>query len=102
MRAEYQMWEGYRDKVPSGRIRASSSHPGGYLRKSLLRNLVRRVHDKDILPEQLVEAGGFEDTDPPTGTEGADRVAELELGIILRRAFKKKPARVEEEEMDTD
>lgn len=100
MHAEYEKWEGYRDKVPPGRIWASPSKPEGYLRKSVLRGLARKVHDEDILPEELVEAGGFEDTDPPTGTEAADQMAGLELGIEMRRECKKKTMKVEEEDED--
>ncbi len=103
MHAEYEGWEGYREKVPPGRIWASPNKPEGYLRKSVLRGLARKIHDEDILSEELVESGGFEDTDPPTGTKAADQIAELELGIEMRRECKKKAMNVdddEEEDMD--
>jgi hypothetical protein len=84
MHAEYSKWEGYREKIPSGRIWASPSKPEGYLRKSILRGLARRIHDEDTLPEELIEAGSFEDTNPPTWTDTADHMAELEIGIKMR------------------
>lgn len=102
MHAEFEKWEGYREKVPPGRIWASPSKPEGYLRKSVLRSLARKIHDEDILPEELVEAGGFEDTDPPTGTEAADRMAGLELGIGMRRECNKKARKVNDDEEDME
>ena len=98
MHAEFEGWEGYRDKVPPGRIWASPNKPEGYLRKSVLRSLARKVNDEDILPEELIEAGTFIDTDPPTGTDAANKLADLELGIELRRECKKKTMEIDDEE----
>jgi hypothetical protein len=102
MHAEYEGWKGYREKVPPGRIWASPNKPEGYLRKSVLRSLARKVHDEDILPEELIEAGSFVDTDPPTGTEAADKLAELELGIEMRRECKKKVIEMDDETDDVE
>jgi hypothetical protein len=81
--------EGYREKAPPGVIWANPNKPEGYLGKSVLRSLARKVHDGNILLEELIEAGGFVDTGPPTGTEAAGKLAELELGIGMRRECKK-------------
>lgn len=94
MHAKFSKWEGYREIVPPGYIWASPSKPEGYLRKSVLQGLARRLHDEDTLLEELVEAGGFEDTDPPTRADTADQIAGLDIGGSMRRECQAKAGRL--------
>jgi len=103
MHAEFQKWANYRDKVPPGHIWASPCKPDGYLRRSVLRSLARRINDEDFLPEELIDAGGFDDTKPATGIEVNDEVAGLALGMKLTKMCMKKAKKERyKEEEDSD
>ena len=99
LHAKEQGWEGYREKVPPG-IWASPDKPKGYLRKSVLRTLARRVHDEDILPSEILDAECFDDTDHPTGTEARYFIVGIELGMSMRQA--RKPRDKDSEDSDEE
>ncbi|KAL8903424.1 MAG: hypothetical protein Q9171_007408 [Xanthocarpia ochracea] len=64
-------WPGFKEIVPPGTVWASPNKPDGYLRKSILVEIGRRTGDK--LPNDLIEAGAFED--PDSSSKVADEVA---------------------------
>ena len=61
LHADDKTWPGFKEKVPPGRVWASSNKPDGYLRKSILLALGKKTGDR--LPTDLVNAGGFDDPD---------------------------------------
>ena len=97
MHAQTEIYENFKQKVPSGSIWASPGKPDGYLRRSVLRALARLCGDED-LPGDLMEAGGFEDTEPNSGNSVSDQVA----GIVIAQHIKRKFDGVEEQEEDDD
>lgn len=100
MTAEDEKWNGYREMVPPGQVWATPNKPSGYLRGSVLRSLARRVNNEDILPEALVEAGTFEDTEPPTGTETNGKTAEIAAGVEVTKLCTGRAKRAKEEESE--
>lgn len=60
---------------------ASPDKPEGYLRKSILLELGRRTGD--TLPQDLIVAGGFEDSE--TSSAAYDRVAALRVSECVQR-----------------
>lgn len=82
--AQTKQFQDFKAKVPSGRIWASPNKPDGYLRRSVLRSFARRVGDID-LPEDLVDGGGYNDTEPATGTVVKDQVASIAISLVLRQ-----------------
>lgn len=85
--AARQGFANFREKLPSGSIWASPSKKKGYLRASVLRALNRKAGD-DLLPEDLLEAGTFVDTEPATGVPVRDKIASLVLSMRIRKALK--------------
>ncbi len=78
--------EGFTDidkKLPNGSIWASPDKPDGYLRKSVLQVLAKRIGDRP-LPFDLVEAGTFEDTNPESGRLVEDQKAGIELSYRMK------------------
>lgn len=92
--------KGYKDfkvKLPPGRIWASPDKSDGYLRKSVLRLLARKVGDED-LPEEMLEGGTFEDTLPATGNAVRDEVTGIYTVLRLRDHLSGKTVSAEEDE----
>ncbi|KAL8818730.1 MAG: hypothetical protein Q9223_002702 [Gallowayella weberi] len=83
MKATRNGYPGIEKKLPSGEIWASPDKPNGYLRKSVLQSLAKRIGDKP-LPTDLVEAGTFEDTDPASGRQIDDLIAGHELSHRIK------------------
>ncbi|KAL8912926.1 MAG: hypothetical protein Q9172_007394 [Xanthocarpia lactea] len=71
LHANDKNWPGFKEIVPPGTVWASPNKPDGYLRKSILVEIGRRTGDK--LPNDLIEAGAFEDLD--SSSKVADEVA---------------------------
>ena len=83
LNAERQGYENFKIKVPPGTIWACPDKPPGYLRKSILRNLARKVGDRDELPADFIEAGEFED--PDTASKIRDEVGKLNIPLAIRK-----------------
>lgn len=83
LNAERQGYKNFKVKVPPGTIWASPEKPPGYLRKSILRNLARKVGDCDELPADFIEAGEFED--PDTASKIRDEVGKLNIPLAIRK-----------------
>ena len=88
------------NNLPQGNIWASPEKKNGYLRHSTLRLLARQVGDQD-LPEELVSAGPFVDTEPETGSWFRDQIAAWQVGLMVREKITGK-GEVEEEESDDE
>ena len=69
--------------MPRGHIWASPNKPDGYLHGSVLRSLARRIGDAD-LPGELIEAGSFKDTNPPTGNEEMDEPVPIAIAAHIK------------------
>ena len=61
LHAEGNKWVGFKEKVPPGEVWASPNKPDGYLRKSILLDLGKMTGDR--LPQELMEAGTFEESE---------------------------------------
>ncbi len=86
------------DTVPKGTIWASPGKEDGYLRRSTLRSLARKVGDRD-LPDELLEAGTFEDTQPESSASPVlERVSVLEVALTVRNKISGKGKEVERED----
>jgi hypothetical protein len=83
LHAEKQGWKGYRED-------GSGPAPINQDATSELRTLARRIFDEDILSAELLDAGCFDDTDPPTGTEASDNIAGAELATSVRKVLEGK------------
>ena len=73
--AEDKSWESFKEKVPAGEVWASPNKPDGYLRKSILIEIGKRLGDK--LPKDLISAGTFED--PDTSSIVNDELAQIRV-----------------------
>ena len=101
--------EGFDDlkiRMPPGRIWASPDKPAGYLRNSVLTVLAKKIGDQD-LPEELIDAGTFDDTEPATGSPVRDEVAAIKVQMAFRDHQARKEGygddeEEEEEEEDDD
>ncbi|KAL8994703.1 MAG: hypothetical protein Q9169_005406 [Polycauliona sp. 2 TL-2023] len=78
-RAGYPEWQ---TKMPSGTMWASPDKPGGYLRSSILRVLAAKVGDATPLPEDMIIAGGFEDSDSESKVKS--QAAAISLPLLVR------------------
>jgi hypothetical protein len=76
MHARDRSWPGFKEKLPSGEIWASPNKPDGYLRKSVLLAMGKRLGN--TLPQDLTSAGAFED--PDTSSVVLDEVAGIRVG----------------------
>lgn len=76
--AEKEGYERFKEKVPSGAPWTSPDKPNGYLRSSVSRSLTRKFGD-DGLPQDLVDAGSFQDTIPGSGNVSNDDLSPTEL-----------------------
>jgi hypothetical protein len=76
MHARDKSWPGFQEKLPSREIWASPNKPDGYLRKSILLAMGKRIGD--TLPQELISAGAFED--PDTSSVVLDEVAGIRVG----------------------
>ena len=86
------------ETVPKGTIWASPGKEDGYLRRSTLRNLAPKVGDRD-LPDELLEAGTFEDTQPGSSASPVlERVSVLEVALTVRNNISCKGKEVERED----
>ena len=83
MHAVKSQYPNYKEKLPSGTIWASPGKTDGYLRKSVLRALAERAGDVS-LPQELVAAGTFLDTDPSSGRDIEDKKAVIELSARIK------------------
>ena len=83
LHAAKSKYPNFREKVPSGTMWASPGKPDGYLRKSVLRALAQRVGDT-ALPQDLLAAGTFVDTEPESGRPIEDQKAVIELSARIR------------------
>ena len=81
LHAEANKWVGFKEKVPRGEVWASPKKPGGYLRKSILQDLGKMAGDR--LPQDLINAGGFEDSE--TNNAVCDAVAGIRVTEVVRR-----------------
>lgn len=77
--AEDKAWESFKEKVPPGEVWASPNKPDGYLRKSTLVEIGKRLGDK--LPLDLIHAGTFEDLD--TSNIVHDELAQIRITEYL-------------------
>lgn len=75
MHAHEKGWAGYQNKFPPGIVWTSPNKSEGYLRKSILLSLGRRIGDK--LPKDLLNAGGFDD--PDTSSRVTDELSALRV-----------------------
>ena len=82
--ADTRQSPGFKSKVPRGRIWSSPNKPDGYLRRSVLHSLARKVEDVD-LPEELVKVGSVEDTNPPTGNEVMDELVPINISAHIKK-----------------
>lgn len=71
LHAQDKGWSSLQTKCPPGQVWAKPDKPTGYLRKSILVELGKRVGDK--IPRSLMDAGVFED--PETSSKILDEVA---------------------------
>ena len=101
MKASKEGYSNMQKKLPNGRIWASPSKLEGYLRKSVLQRLAKRIGDEP-LPTDLLEAGSFEDTEPKSGHEEEDEVAAIAVTHRLRKRQRGELAGVENEEEEED
>jgi hypothetical protein len=85
--AEKESFPNLKEKLPSGTIWASPGKEDGYLRVSILQKLAERVGDAP-LPQDLLNAGAFAETEQETGTSVKERMVSLELAQKLRQALK--------------
>ena len=76
-----QNFDDYLRKCPSGQIWAAPDKPSGYLRRSVLRGLAKSVGCRTDLPEDLIEAGAFDD--PDTASESWDTAASVFLTLLI-------------------
>ncbi|KAL8682944.1 MAG: hypothetical protein Q9186_001023 [Xanthomendoza sp. 1 TL-2023] len=83
MNASRNGWPDVEKKLPSGEIWASPNKPDGYLRKSVLQILAKRI-GVQTLPSDLVEAGTFDDTDPASGRQVEDMKSSIELSYRIK------------------
>ena len=70
--------EDTRENIPRGPIWAAPQKGGGYLRRSVLQALARRVGDDDI-PEDILKWGTFEDTSPSSSNEVQEEATKIEV-----------------------
>ena len=98
LHAEDKGWEGFKEKVPPGRVWASPTKPDGYLRTSILRELGRRTGD--TLPEDLMTAGGFDD--PATSSVVYDEVAGIRVTETVQRHLEGERDPMEGEDSDKE
>ena len=82
--------------MPQGKVWASPDKPAGYLRKSILRVLAKRVGDE--LPADLMEAGEFEDAD--SASRVRDQVGQVALPMLVKNYVEGE--RVEDEDENGD
>lgn len=75
LHAEDKAWPGFKKKVPPGEVWASPNKPDGYLRRSILLDLGKSTGDR--LPQDLINAGVFED--PDTSSLVHDEVAAIKV-----------------------
>ena len=80
LHAEDKSWPGFKEKVPPGEVWASPNKPDGYLRKSILLELGKKMGDR--LPKDLVSAGVFED--PDTSSIVHDEVAGIKVTELVQ------------------
>jgi hypothetical protein len=79
-------WPKLETKMPAGQVWTSPNKPDGYLRRSVLQSLARRVGDDVDGPVlETLLAGTFEDTTPATGNPDTDKLATVALTILLQR-----------------
>ena len=81
--ARKSQYPDYTEKLPPGRMWASPGKEGGYLRESVLRAMAERIGDV-TLPQELITAGTFVDTEPESGREIDDRIATIELSARIK------------------
>ncbi len=94
MHAEKEGYEGFKEKLPPGTIWASFHKSSGYLRSSVLRSLGRKVGNDD-LPQDLVDAGSFQDTIPGSENAWNDILSPIDLAQRIREHIQKRSAREE-------
>ncbi|KAL9598482.1 MAG: hypothetical protein Q9219_004455 [cf. Caloplaca sp. 3 TL-2023] len=95
---------GYPDrekKLPSGKIWASPDKPDGYLRRSALQILAKRIGDQP-LSSDLIEAGTFDDTDPASGRQVDDMTSAIELSYRMKANAAGKLKDDEDNELDSE
>ena len=80
LHAEDKSWPDFKEKVPPGEVWATSNKSDGYLRKSVLLELVKKTGDR--LPKDLVSAGIFED--PYTSCIVHDEVAGIKVTELVQ------------------
>lgn len=90
-----------KSKLPNGQIWASPGKPGGYLRRSVLQSLAKRIGDEP-LPSELLIAGTFTDTEPRSATDVQDCITEIELSRRMSRRLESGPQKADDDEIDTD
>ena len=89
------------DRIPPGRIWASPDKPKGYLRKSVLTVLAKKIGDHE-LPHELIESGTFDDTDPSTSSQVRDEVTAIKTEIAYREHEDRAKRGEKEDEDETE
>ncbi|KAL8931480.1 MAG: hypothetical protein Q9216_007188 [Gyalolechia sp. 2 TL-2023] len=85
MHARIQKFPGSEEKIPSGTMWATPDKRDGYLRRSVLSTIARRIGDDDILPTDLLLNGTFTDTQPESGLAVRDTLASFKVGDVVER-----------------
>lgn len=80
LHAEANKWVGFKEKVPPGEVWASPNKPAGYLRKSILLDVGEMTGDR--LPRDLIDAGGFVDSD--TSNAVYDTIAGIRVTEVMQ------------------
>ena len=80
LHADDNKWPGFKEKVPAGKVWASTNKPDGYMRKSILVELAKRTGDK--LPQDLIGPGIFED--PDSRSLVSDVVAAIRVSTLVQ------------------
>ncbi|KAL8731089.1 MAG: hypothetical protein Q9166_003617 [cf. Caloplaca sp. 2 TL-2023] len=83
MHASIRQWPNFKDKLPAGTMWATPNKSQGYLRRSVLKMIARRIGD-EVLDEDTLMTGTFTDTEPETGTEVHDQLAEYTIGTAIQ------------------
>ncbi|KAL8944997.1 MAG: hypothetical protein Q9211_000430 [Gyalolechia sp. 1 TL-2023] len=87
MHARIQGFPGFEAKVPSGTMWATLDKNNGYLRRSVLSMIARRIGD-DTLPKDLLLTGTFTDTEPGTSLVVRDTLASYTIASAVEKKVK--------------
>ncbi|KAL8777214.1 MAG: hypothetical protein Q9194_002687 [Teloschistes cf. exilis] len=84
LKATKSGWPDLDKKVPSGTIWASPDKPSGYLRKSAVQLLAKRIGGDKPFPSDVLKSGAFEDTEPSSHRKFDDISATIEVSYRIK------------------